>query len=228
MAAFTDIVVNSNLCAEMSRGNGSLNDIDICPRCTLTANTCAEISRGNVGSLTDIKAGQQASVELGNDVAIFPSVDSVKIGTTFGWNNALTGTLIVGGMASGFLALTKATGSDARGGSGTCAKLTPTSTINFGYWHFYIPVAGSSPFAFSFWHKISSGWNGLLKVTVFDTDQVTKLLSSVLVSLIDDRTYHQHLCNPCAPTNTGMCLVRIEIEDGSTTGYVFIDDVGAA
>jgi hypothetical protein len=220
--ALLDIVTkNVIVCGHMSRGSGTLQDIDT------QSTECSKMARGNIGALSGIMSMQEAAIEFADSTAAFPNVGDVRDGIAFGWNSALTGTLIVGGIASYEATLLKVTGADARGGSGTCAKLTPTSRVAFGYWYFYLPVTASVPFVFSFWNKISTSWNGVLRVTIYDTDQSTPLLASESVSYVDDGTYHQHSCAQCTPTNTGMCLVRIEIKDGGTTGYVFIDDIGA-
>jgi hypothetical protein len=220
--ALLDIVTkNVNVCAVMSRSSGTLQDINN------LSEQCAEMARGDIGTLDGIMSMQEVANEFADSTAAFPSVGDVRDGIAFGWNSALTGALIVGGMASYEATLEKTTGADARGGSGTCAKLTPTSRVAFGYWHFYLPVVASIPFVLSFWHKISTNWNGILRATIYDTDQATQLLTSELITLVDDGVYHQHLCTQCIPTNTGMCLIKIEIKDGGTTGYVFIDDIGA-
>jgi len=123
--------------------------------------------------------------------------------------------------------LSKETGAKARGGSGTCAKLDPSSTTTYGYWYFYVPTTAATEFTLSFYFaKSVSGFNGNLKITIYDTDQSTSLLSSEVVDLsAADTDYHSHTCAGVTPTDTGMSLVRVEIEDGSTTGDVYIDDI---
>jgi len=153
-------------------------------------------------------------------------IASAKSGVTYGDpDEQLTGTLIVGGTASYEATLAKETGAETRGGSGTCAKLTPTSTTEWGYFDFYIPCTTGVQLILNFYHKISSGWNGLLKVTIYDTDQSSELLSSESVSLTDDDAYHLYTATGVTPTDTGLCRVSIEIKDGSTTGYVYLDDL---
>jgi hypothetical protein len=129
------------------------------------------------------------------------------------------------GMASATATLDKITGAEARGGSGTCAKFTPLSTTAYGYWNFYVPCEAATLFKLNFYHKISTAWNGLLKVTIYDTDQTTKLLTSEAVSLIDDAAYHLYTSTGVTPTSQGLCKIVVEIQDGSTTGYVYIDDI---
>src|SRR5208283_3732056 len=130
-----------------------------------------------------------------------------------------TGTLIVGGAASGSATITEITGSLARGGSGTCAQLTPTSTTAYGYWWFYIPVTNSSSFILTFYNMITSGWNGILNITIYDTDQSTSLYSSV-VTTVNNSSYNQQICSLCTPTGTGLVLVKIGIMNGSVSGSV--------
>jgi hypothetical protein len=231
--------------SEMSRGGASLKDVDISP--TLFQNLCVEMSRGNgtlkdssgnipilelargnIGTLSEMVAGQRPCVELLNSNWIIPNTSDVRIGVTYGNNNANTGTLIVGGTTSGAATLTKITGSQAYGGSGTCAQLTPTSITAFGYWYFYLPVTSGSTFAFSFYHNISTNWNGILNVTVYDCNLETtpSILFSQTVTTINDGQYHQQLCSPTTPTDTGMSLIIIGIQNGSTSGYVLIDNIG--
>lgn len=85
----------------------------------------------------------------------------------------------------------------------------------------------TSNIAISFYHKISSGFNGSLKVTVYDTDQTTTLLNSQTVTLTDDGNYHQYSSTSLTPSATGLCLVRIEILQGahSSTDAIYIDDM---
>lgn len=134
------------------------------------------------------------------------------------------------GQASGPLTLSKETGANARGGSGTCAKLVPSSTNNYGYWYFLVPTTASIPFTLSFYHKIATGFNGSLKCTIYDTDQTTIKNNSETVTLTDDGSYHQFTATPVTPTATGFCLVRIEVEQGTHAidDAVYIDDIAYA
>ena len=158
-----------------------------------------------------------------------PSAANVLDGVAFGIGGTqYTGSLIQGGRGTRSVDLTRETGANARGGSGTCAKLSPTSTTVWGYWNFYVPGTISTQFTLSFYHKITSGFNGLVKVSIFDADEGSALLSSQAVTLTDDAAYHQHTCTAVTPTATGLCRVRIEVQDGSTTGDVYIDDFGIA
>jgi hypothetical protein len=220
--AILDIVFKSRICFEENRGSGVLGDIV----CAKDIEPCCEENRGDIGVIFDIFSIQPPLLPAITFVTQ-ASIDDVRFGVQYGNDGTqFTGTLVVGGATSCFATLEKNT-DHAKGGSGTCAKLTPTSTASSGYWHFYIPVISEIPFVFSFWHQISTAWNGTLKVTIYDTDQITPLLSSESVSLIDDGQYHQHFCTQCTPSTVGMCLIRIEIQDGTNTGYVYIDDIGA-
>jgi hypothetical protein len=63
----------------------------------------------------------------------------------------------------------------ARGGSGICAYITPSSTTNDFIWEFYVPVAAATAFALHMFVKITSTTNpSTLKCTIFDTDDITK------------------------------------------------------
>lgn len=187
---------------------------------------CVRMERGDIGSLTEISAPDYYIAKI---IRVSPAENQVIYGVDYGVDgNEFTGNVIVGGTASLYATLAKESGANARTGSGVCAKFTPTSTIEYGYWHFYVPATEDVPFYVSFFHKSSSGWDGLLKVSIFDTDQTTFLLESENVTLVDDSAYHLHNCAECTPTTTGMALVRVEIKDGDTTGYIFIDDLNIA
>lgn len=131
-------------------------------------------------------------------------------------------------IGSGVLA--KETGANARGGSGTCAKLTPSSTASYGYWLWYVPTTAATEFTLSFYFaKSAAAFNGNLKVSIYDTDQATLLLTSEAVDLSSaDTDYHLHTCSGVIPTATGFCLVRVEIENGAVSGSVYIDDMAVA
>lgn len=222
--ALTDILCpKTDACVDMNRGNASLNDITLTPT-NATPVDCI-LNRGDVGVVSGCTSMHPACNALLNFSAVFPSTSDVKTGVKYGSNSGLTGTLVVGGTASDSATLSKESGAQARGGVGVCAKLTPTSNFTYGYWRFFVPVASSSPFILSFYHKISSGWNGLLNITIYDTDQTTSLYTSA-VTTTNDGDYHKHTCDLCTPTGTGLCLIRIGIMDGNVTGYVYIDDIG--
>lgn len=178
--------------------------------------------------LLDVVFGLDGSL-LGtwDDTNIIPG--NLKSGVTAGVGGAIVGTLIEGGAASSYATLAKEIGAQARGGSGTCAKLTPTSTTEWGYWHFYVPVTAATEFTLSFYHKIASGFNGLLKCSIYDTDQTTLKNISEAVSLTDDGDYYQFSATPVTPTATGYCLVRIEAIQGAhgISDAIYIDDVSS-
>jgi hypothetical protein len=122
--------------------------------------------------------------------------------------------------------VTKESGANARGGSGNCAKLNPTSTTLQLYWSFLVPVTASTAFTLKFWHKITSGFNGSLKVTVYDSDDDATLLHTIeTVTLTDDGAYHEFTSSSLTPTDTGLCRVKIEALDGASTGDIYIDDL---
>jgi hypothetical protein len=174
--------------------------------------TICEIAGTLDGSLYTLKSSVAAAGDVRNGISRYPG------GTT--------GTLIVAGRASGPLTLAREIGANARFGSGTCAKLTPSSTSTAGHWHFYLPVEAATPITFSLWHKITAGFNGTLKVSIFDTDLVTPLNGSETVALVDDGDYHQYEATPVTPTSTGVCLVRIEAMQGThaAADAIYIDD----
>jgi hypothetical protein len=146
-------------------------------------------------------------------------------------NGAYVGTLeaaVIAGSASGSLTLSKESGANARGGSGVCAKLLPTSVSSYGYWHFYVPTTASTAFTLTFYYNATNGFNGYLKVTIYDTDQTTVLDSSRDVAGTYDGTWRQYAGYSVTPTATGFCLVRIEVIQGSHSGtdVIYIDDFG--
>lgn len=126
----------------------------------------------------------------------------------------------------GLGAVTKESGANARGGSGTCIKFNPSSATIQLYWNFLIPVTASTEFTLHFWHKITTDFNGSVKVSIYDSDDdATLLLSSETVTLTNDGDYNEYTATAETPTDTGFCRVRIEVLDGSTTGDVYIDDI---
>lgn len=224
--AITDITFFGDVCVSLARGSiGTLSDINVNVGERFAGVVCMNIIRGNVGSLTDIGVLQPIHFKLST---AYPDQANVKIGTQYGVDGTqYTGSMIVGGTASHYATIAKETGSNARGGSGACARFTPTSTTNYGYWYLYVPTTASTSFVLSFYHKISTGWNGTLKLSIYDTDQTTLLTSSSTITTTNDGAYHIYTASAVTPSTTGMCLIRLEIQNGSTDGYVFIDDISA-
>lgn len=218
--ALTDIVLTSPTVMRETRGNTAIKDI------VYTSPTIAFESRGNVGVLKDMTVAQQnIYVPMVRSSWIAPAQTDVRIGVGYGVNGVqYTGSLIVGGTAAYAATVTKEVGANAHGGSGTCAKFDPSSATSPGYWYFYVPA--STSFVLTFWHKITTGWNGTLAVSIYDIDQATVLISSASVTLVNDGAYHMFTCPSATPSATGLCLVRMEIQDGSTTGWCYIDDIG--
>lgn len=135
------------------------------------------------------------------------------------------------GSAYGSATLAKETGANARGGSGTCAKLTATSTTLYGYWEFYVPATASTPFTFSLYYKAfhtTTAWNGTLDVSIYDTDDSTLKNTNESVSITDDGAYHQFSATSVTPTATGLCRVVVRVKNGSDSGGVYIDDIATA
>ena len=133
------------------------------------------------------------------------------------------------GGASGRLTLTKETGAAARGGSGTCAKLLPTSTTAYGHWTFFVPVTASTEFTLSLWYWATSGFNGDFDVTIYDTDNTT-VLTADDVGETADGTWREFTATPVTPTATGLCRVEVSVEQGahSAADLIYIDDVSIA
>lgn len=182
--------------------------------------TTAYNNESSPGTFATLGAAVAASL-------IVPTAANVRYGVDTG---PAIGTLVVPGAASGSATLAKETGANARGGSGTCAKLTPTSAVTYGYWDFYVPVTAATAFTLSFyWKKSAAGFNGLLKVSIWDTDQSTLKNDAESVDITAaDTDYHQFSATAVTPTATGFCRVRLEIIDGGTTGFLYIDDIVVA
>jgi len=148
------------------------------------------------------------------------------------WQNGMPsiGKPIMGGTTEGEVTLSKETGAAARGGSGTCAKLLPLSTTAYGYWDFYVPVTAATAFTMSFWYWCTSGFNGQIKVTTYDTDQVAVLDASRDVGETADGDWHQYAGFEVTPTATGLCRVRVEVLQGahSAADVIYIDDIAVA
>lgn len=138
------------------------------------------------------------------------------------------GTLIVPGHASNYATLTKETGSNARNGSGTCAKFLPLSSVGQGYWNFYIPATANIPFRFTFyWKKNTENFDGVLNISIWDTDQLNLFVDDFSIELAyNDTIYHQYLSGSFTTINTGLCRVQLSIQDGANTGWLYIDDIG--
>ena len=137
---------------------------------------------------------------------------------------------VAGGDTYGEVTLSKEEGANARGGSGACAKLLPLSTTVYGYWYWYLPVTASTAFTMTFWYWCTPGFNGEIKVTIYDTDQTTVLDASRDVGETADGSWRQYAGHEVTPTATGLCLVRIEILQGahSAADVIYIDDIAVA
>jgi hypothetical protein len=137
---------------------------------------------------------------------------------------------VAGGDTYGEVTLSKEEGANARGGSGACAKLLPLSTTVYGYWYWYLPVTASTAFTMTFWYWCTPGFNGEIKVTIYDTDQTTVLDASRDVGETADGSWRQYAGHEVTPTATGLCLVRIEVLQGahSAADVIYIDDIAVA
>lgn len=116
----------------------------------------------------------------------------------------------------------------ARGGSGTCVYLDPSSTTageTLG-WEFYIPVTASASTTLSFYHKeTDEDFNGTLTVTVYDSDDdTTVLLDEESISSFST-DWAQYTSTAFTPSQTGFCRVVVKVLNGSTTADIGIDDV---
>lgn len=154
---------------------------------------------------------------------LVPGYNSIQYGTQYFYPRT--------GSAYGSATLAKETGANARGGSGTCAKLTATSTTQYGFWEFYVPATATTAFTFSLYYKAfhtTTAWNGTLDVSIYDTDDTTLKNTNESVSITDDAAYHQWSATAVTPTATGLCRVTIRVKNGSDSGGVYIDDIAVA
>jgi hypothetical protein len=123
--------------------------------------------------------------------------------------------------------LAQETGANARGGSGSCVKLTPKSTSPYDpmYWTFLVPTTASTAFVLNLYQMISSGFNGTMTCTVYDTDNTTTLQAAASVSLTNDGAYHIYSTGSLTPTSTGFCRVVLTVLSSSVAGSIYVDDV---
>lgn len=139
--------------------------------------------------------------------------------------------VVVPGKASGSLTLAKETGENARGGSGTCAKLTPTSASAYGYWDFFVYVSAECKLSFYYksFKDTGDAFNGTVKVSWWDSDDAFEdpppLLNAADISGNFDDTYRLYESAAMTPAAEGLCRVRIEIVNGTQSGGIFVDDI---
>lgn len=119
----------------------------------------------------------------------------------------------------------------ARGGSGTCVYLDPSSTtagetLN---WEFFIPVTAATSTQLLFYHKeTNASFNGSLSVTVYDSDDDTTLLLNAEAISSFSTDWALYTSTAFTPTQTGFCRVIVKALNGSTSADVGIDDVQLA
>jgi hypothetical protein len=139
------------------------------------------------------------------------------------------GTLIVPGTASNSLAVARETSAKARGGSGTCAKLTPASVSAAGYWDFYVPATGTGAHTVDFWWaKEAVDDTMTLKVSVFDIDSGAALLTDEVVDISAASTDWTHKTDltHVHPAAAGLIRVRMTLQCKTSTGNIlYVDDV---
>lgn len=115
----------------------------------------------------------------------------------------------------------------ARGGAGLALLLNPSSQTNGLRWECYVPVTAATAFTLSAYvRKTSAAANPTLTCTIYDTDEVTKLLDAQSVTLTEN--WAQYTATQVTPSQTGFCRVVFEAKDGATTGDIGVDDVEVA
>lgn len=123
----------------------------------------------------------------------------------------------------------------AKGGSGICLYADPTSQSTALLWDFLVPVTAAQAFQLAFYiTKSTSGFNGSVKVTIYDSlDFNTILLNAETIpngsiplndGTGDDWTY-EYQSTSVNPSATGFCRVIVEFLDGATTGDLLVDSV---
>lgn len=115
------------------------------------------------------------------------------------------------------------TGAEARGGSGSCVKFAPSSTVHPQVWVFQIPCGNGTSMSLNFWHKITAGFNGSLTFSAGGSG-ITPIVEDV-VPLVDDDTYHVYASDIMTPTQNGYVTIIIRARDGLVSGNIFVDDI---
>jgi hypothetical protein len=136
------------------------------------------------------------------------------------------GSLVVPGGASGQVTLERNNTELYSPGQGFyCAKLTPLSTSQYGYWDFYIPAVASTAFRLHFYIKVSDyAFNGSVNLSVWDAmGSETLLLDNALLALSD---LYVHTNIPItAPSTTGLCRVQFKFLNGTIPGIIYVDNI---
>lgn len=212
--ALLDIVSTTDECIFFNRGTTSIINI------VTETDSIGKLNRGNTGTILNSSIIQKPYVGITN---VMPSQQNVFNKVSYGRSGTeFVGQLIVPGMSSGYLTMVSNT---SAGRSGTyCVQFTPTSTTNYGYWHFYIATSSLNA-QITFWHKISSGFNGSLKTYIYGPNN--NLVIQETVTLTNDNTYHQYTSTPANANSAGLCLVQLEFLQGTNniTDSIYIDDL---
>lgn len=124
----------------------------------------------------------------------------------------------------------------ARGGSGDCVVIKPTNTTYPVYFTYFIPVTGGTPFHHRMYiTKNSANWNGTVKISIYDTNNYTKLLNQSVVTNASipvnngsgSPWTYQWDSGSLTPTNSGNNTVKVVVEviKGSDSSFVMFDDI---
>jgi hypothetical protein len=131
-----------------------------------------------------------------------------------------TGTVsdqVTGGQAESF----------AKGGSGMCILLNPTSTTDSLEYSFKVPCTANTSFTISFYHKKSvAGGNPTLQISAFGSG-ITEI-SRQTVTLATDTAWTKYTSSSMTPTQTGFVEVTLLAWDGSTSCDIGIDDISTS
>jgi len=123
----------------------------------------------------------------------------------------------------GEMSVEKETGPNARGGTGSCVRFTPSSTVHPQVWVFKVPCQDSIAVQLDMWHKITSGFNGSFTFSASGSG-ITPINEEV-VALTDDGVYHEFLSSIMTPTESGYIAVTLRAKQGVVSGSIFVDDI---
>ena len=121
----------------------------------------------------------------------------------------------------------------ARGGSGQCVCVHPTSTSSAMYWMFYVPITVASHTVNFYITKSTSGFNGTVNVDIYDSNDNYNLVvnnDSIAVASIPVNNgtgspwTYQYASSSFTPSQAGFCRVVVKVVQGTSAGDIFIDD----
>jgi hypothetical protein len=172
-----------------------------------------------------------------------PVAANTRVGVQYGAaGTEFTGTVVVPGEASNSAAPT-GTGvvllhdtTHGRTDAGHCCKMTPpVDKTTYGYWDFYVPVTDAASTFHFWWAKSHANFgsdeavDAALKVSLWEPGDAFNATPGLAASHVVDITsadtdYHEESIAFDA-TTAGLMRVRVELKDGTTAGFLYIDDI---